>query len=661
MSDTIAQLDVASRKIASIIRMLPSLTDSDNLILENLATEEAMALLHQLASYSAPRTEANNVHDITAICSSTFIKARTLLLQQVTFLVLSLGLRSSTCDPSLSGLLITLLENNTEPHSGPIPCPNFCQIKKRAQLPSVSFFESGSTPQSTTISHNWRHNLVRELSREANCQYDSVTRMVGNICRDLELRCNEVELPLREEQAKSCDLEARLEDTQTKVTGLETHIQAQSFEMDNRIAEKTNLADQCDIYKTRLQEVSQQLEQLRDELNRVKEDNEHTAQIAMERSREKDVDYMTIIAGKDSMLDEQASRLDKSENRAKNLEDELARHQTRVLDDAERIKGNEALIQDLETRSASMQDLANSRQAEIDRLRASEVRLSESIKRTEKLAQEDSEQRDAIIADKSAQLKSVQYCLEELQMKHEQNAKSKEKEIQDLEVNHRSACTKLQGDLREARAEVATARDEGAWRIGKLKKQVKQLRKEREERAAEVAEARSMKSGLLAFMNHMDDQGAMARKQETEIDEGEQSSLDPLASSGTSNSSINEHTLKRKKRNPSSSQRGKSIATKPTPNTRGVRSSMVRSRTPLADLDTTPNPTPTQRITWGKALRLEEDPVLVSQENAEPHHSWIDESFDGGEVFTSTDERHLSALRTPKPTKNDFDETTADV
>lgn len=71
---------------------------------------------------------------------------------------------------------------------------------------SFSIAEQISTPSSQRL--DWRSQLSNELLRQASRNNEVLVESVANICRDLEIRCEQVELPLRAEEERSRKLEA---------------------------------------------------------------------------------------------------------------------------------------------------------------------------------------------------------------------------------------------------------------------------------------------------------------------------------------------------------------------------------------------------------------------------------------------------------------------
>lgn len=108
----------------------------------------------------------------------------------------------------LNSLLSKLCEIGTIP-----PC---CQEFVRCSESScgqLSFFEVKATP-SLQRSLDWRQQLVQELNHDAHRAYNSIVHSVTEVCKDLEVRCEGVEAPLRLERKRIEELQAQLKDFQ---------------------------------------------------------------------------------------------------------------------------------------------------------------------------------------------------------------------------------------------------------------------------------------------------------------------------------------------------------------------------------------------------------------------------------------------------------------
>ena len=681
--DALHRFDSALQLVSNMILNLDQIEDRRQAILEDMTKKDATTLFHQFATQQLPGPDLSSEHELTNVCPSVYIETRNRFHQNLGFFILNIGLRLSSNDAGLVANLITLLEKQTKLLSVPSPSM-MCQAKTTNSAKStLSLFQSGSTPHTKTISHSWKDVLHNELSRDVNRQYESVIRMVGEICRDLESRCSEAEGPFRDEQTKSRDLQAKLEDSRIGYAELEALAQSQNSELSDLRKENNFLLKQAGASEERLQDLRKHLDQMHQEFEQTKSESECVAQAALEKSRQRDLDHMAVVTGKDLILEEQASRLAALEGREKQLEDELARQKLRTSQNAETINNDKALIEELRTVIATAEELAASKQIELDRLTASKAHMIEHKEQIVKEAQEKAEQFERLIADQRTRLETGKVTLEQLQHEHERCESLKDAEIQSLQNLHKSSYEKLHTELEETRKSAATAREQNFTRVTNLQKKLRLLRKEREARAEEAAEARAMKMGFIAFMGNINNQPGHPGKKTQSLESGisrnhsrsranpeqQAPNVSPATfdtSFGSSTSIQSELTPKRMSIRPNSNDHrvhaSKKIKSDTNPSCARIRT----PRTPLADLGATPNSnhlTPAQRISWEKYQHTQGSGGRAFQEENDVRR-WCsnNESFDGGDMFTSADERKSSGI-SPKQQKlwrTSFDETTAD-
>ena len=666
--DALLSLDSGFRTVSAMTTLVPQLENIRTVVLQKLKEQENLALL---ANFGNPVSGLPR-HGSTEICPFFYAETRSRLHRRLLILILGIGLNYSPSEFGLGATLVPLLESQLKGFDAHFLREKCDNSKIRSEPSQLSLFEASSTPQTQTVSHKWKDKLFTELSRDVRHQHESVTRMVGEICRDLELRCSEAEQPFRDEQRRSQGLQKKLEDSQSRISELEAHAQSQTSELDDTRNERNHLLEQVDLTEKRLRDLSSQLEQVHRELSQCKDDHESSAQAAIEKSRQQDLDYMSILTGKDLLFEEQATKLATSEDRIKELDDELGEQKSYAF---QATSSNELVISGLNNDVLLAKEIAAERQLEIDRLVASESQLIMSKEELTKNAEEDLHKHESLFTDLRAQITTERDKRADLEQRHADDIDEKDAELQRLEDLHQASVEKLQMEMRDAHHRAERAREDHLVQISDLKKEIKGLRKEREDRGGEIAEARALKNGFMAFMGNIKDQAHSGHKHSrrsahpitTGNPDLQSKSPVPTASSTSSTSSKSGPTPKRTKRHRVSSQKHATKPTKLDASTRSARRSPIKPpRTPLANLGVGLSPnqlTPTQRIEWAKPqyVASPENQPLKENDKVQGWHS-DDESFGGEDIFTSTDQRQLSAIRnrTPKLLSNSHDETTAD-
>ena len=668
-SNELAQFDNAVRLISTLHGLVFSNPDLRYAIFERLTKSDGLAALQQFVNHDSPSLDFKLGHDSRNICSATYLDIRLQVYRNLAVMILRIGLQSPISNSEVGALLAVLVEKQMPLPSAQSRCPGRPSNIQLQQSGSLSLFEAGSTPRTPTTSHDWRENVARELARDVSRQHEFVVRMLGEICRDLELRCEEAERPFREEQRKSHDLQTRLDFSGIKLTELEVHAQSQRLELENLNSEKNSLVNRAESAEGRLQQMGKQLDMVYQEFEQAKSDFELAAQAAQEKYREQDLDYISVLTGKDLALEERANKIAVTENRIEMLENELCQQKSRTQKDAQIISRNETCMAELNSDLAKASASAESRLLDIERLTASEAHLTDSKASIVEEAEQAAKRHQMLYSEQTAQLHSTQNKLDNLENEYKQYTCKRDAQVQALDEDRKSMCTKFEMDIEEARKNAAEASKVSANQIAELKAKIKRLRKERQERAREVTEARTMKIELMAFIGQTNDQAALATKQPIDAEDGGPlfSSSDPPDCFGSSESNRSGPTSKRTKRHRKSPPAEKAKTPKPTANVPSTRRSrIVWPRTPLANIDNAPNSNdqgPTQRADWQEPQHSENTKSEILQENRKIQ-IWNsdDESFEGGEIFTSTDPGQASATRriTLRSPPNSFDGTTTD-
>lgn len=412
--------------------------------------------------------------------------------------MLRAALRGEPCEEDLGSILDILLEKQTALSSTSPRCVMSSLRKPSLQTAKLSLFEAESTPQTDSISHEWREHLIREMSRNTNCQYESTTRIFGEVCRDLELRCNEAERPLRDEQSKSRSIQARLEGSQAKVAELESQIYVRTSQSEAMKMERNKLKDQVSTSDERLRNLQTSHNQTCQEFDQAKADAERAARHATEAARQQDLAYLATMTGKDAMFEEQAAKLARSEGRVADQEHELAQLEAQASRDVGAITEQNAVNDDLRSAVVAANDMAASRQVDIDRLIESERALNASTEELAAKLQEVSDRNDLLISNLKQELQAAEVKTSELLQEHDAYASAKGAEILRLEESHQNSIEGWRTKLKEARNEATIAARKDASAFAELQGKNKRLREELEEHDKEFSEAQEHFSRFMA-------------------------------------------------------------------------------------------------------------------------------------------------------------------
>lgn len=438
--------------------------------------------------------ESVHGHSTIGVCPSSYREAQAQLHQSLAVMVLESALHASQCGGHFNAAVMTLLLKKQFLHCPAQPASVECVQRRPMNLimPKISLFEAVSTPRVDSVSLNWRDSLIREMSRDVDCQYEGVIRMVGEICRDLELRCNEIERPLREEKSKSRDLQARLESSERDKAELE--LQARNHQLTSSAlqTERDCLVNQVEATGRQLEKLGTNLHKIHQEFDHAKIEAERAAQTAIERAGQQDLAYLATMTGKDEVFEEQSLKLASAEIRVKTLEHELNRTRGLEANSAEKLNNSETHIETLNNAvSASerrVQDLQNEliQTKERDGYNIAKISsneaLVEELDSTIVAVNKTSKQKDSLISNLKDRLQKAEVETSELRLQHETYVSAKDAEIERLDESNRSSNDKWQNELEVAYRVAAAASEQSAAAIAGLHSKVRRLRKEREVR-----------------------------------------------------------------------------------------------------------------------------------------------------------------------------------
>lgn len=423
-------------------------------------------------------------HNNLEVCPLSYHEAQAQLQESLVMMVLESALASQLGGP-FDPAMMTLLLKKQCLHCPAQPASVKCvQRRPRSlQMPKISLFEAVSTPRVDSVSLNWRDSLIRELSRDADCRYEGVVRMVGEICRDLESRCNESERPLREEQSKSRDLQARLESSERDKDDLELRTRNQQSIFSTLQIERDCLAKKVEVAES-------QMEELGTRLYNIHREAECAAQTAIEITRRQDLAYLATITGKDEMLEEQSLKLNSAEQRVELLEHELKCMKEQEANNAEKVNNGEKHIDALNIAVSTSECRIRAFQDEITQTKEQDARniakiisnetVIDELKSTMRASNDAFDQKESLISTLKDRLQKSELETCELRLQHETYISAKDAEIERLNESNRSSNETWQNKIEVAHKSAAAASEKSAAAIDSLRSKVGKLRKERE-------------------------------------------------------------------------------------------------------------------------------------------------------------------------------------
>ena len=659
---SLTEIDNASflfNAFISIVEQSPSFGD---VLLDPALNEDFLLAMDQTISYTPANICTPTMHSPHDPCPRQVIEGLHRTREKATALLLRCALLSrqrpnAKCQP----YLLRLLEVQSK-SSATVPSCEASLKPSTTLCTRISLIDAQGKPRDGSVSHGWKETLIEQMSRDFSSRYEAIIATVGNVCRDLELRCNEVERPLREEQERSTNLQSQVDGYQDLVLKLSDEVQSRMSTIEESKAENDHLHKQLNSKEGRLKDVSSRLEGIQEEFKKAIVEAQRAAEAAAESSRERDLAYLATLKSRDKMYEKQTTELATARTRMAASEADRNEASEQVTEKAEQIRDMASTIVGLRTKLADIEATTTVKDSEIASLKQSQQRSMTEKDEAGSIAREASSRKDSAIATLQSNLESAKSETVDLQLKFDDFVRSTEAERNKLELSHGAIIIKLSEKAAEEARRMSKAEEENRLALANLQRMNARLRKDHVKRTKEFAEAEKLSRKLMAVVGIQSplaspsaevvkhDQHCRPEEIESTMSsKGFENTPANSASFGSGSSSqSNGPTPKRTKTQRSLlARRAREpihVITSKTP----ARTSLRASRQPLGDVLTAQN----RRFTIAgvsyhkKEIFAPIDPssgILEGAVDDQPLQS--DESFGGDDLFTSTDQKQLSALK----------------
>ena len=233
--------------------------------------------------------------------------------------------RAETILPNLLKMLEDLKRSVIASHTFP-STPTLKRKTLSTLLPATASVPGGS--------HDWRSTLLQALTNQAGQTHETIIDHMREVCHDLELRCENVEEPLRNVTAQLKALAAEHERTKSHCEAL-LKKNSQSAQM---ISE---LNGEKDRFRQRVESLASQLRAAQEEVQRTRKEAEYAVCKMDTRARDAELEYSATITAKDDLIDDLQLQVEDLKG-----EQEALQRQVAGLE-----KGRRSLTEQLETLS----------------------------------------------------------------------------------------------------------------------------------------------------------------------------------------------------------------------------------------------------------------------------------------------------------------------
>lgn len=671
-TESLRRLDSAAtiaENLAAAINQSPDLCQTVARLISN---RESLALLQVFVKHTS-MLPLDPTDEAICVCACAVMHTHSRLRESMSLILLESALRCSGDDHAvLKATLAPLLRSVAS-----VPQTDCIKRPRRSKGALISLFEAGSTPRMISVSHDWRENLAKELVFDAQHRSDAVIRIVGEVCRDLELRCEDVERPLREEQCRSRDLETELVKSECQKQEQETDAEHLTVKLQDLEHAKGALEEQVSSKDILLNDLSRKIDMIEEDFRCAKVDAQRTAENATETARQQDLAYLATLAGKDEINDAQNSALIASERQIKSLERDLAQVRSREKEAAGRALEQNKFIDEMKRYSSDKDQLLESKELEILSSLKSKADLQTLLNDASSKADLAFHERESTVAKLKLSLSAADTETADLKEMHRLKIAEQAASFLKHEEQCQSVVKSLQAELQQTRCEATKNLEARDTTILTLESKFEKCWQEHQAQGRASAEAQHLVSKLTAIVGtKLPVTMGFAKEPDNRVpaSAGDNASIKHKAkavkrprncSSGSSTSCASPGDQSLRYLNANHDSRSRSAVKCKSQNVKHDGDLRLGNRPPLAAVSQSGSMPKRKQIgplsfMSPKKLVAPGDPISEGiDENVDlPMES--DESFGDLNIFTSTNPEQLQALDHEAPFST-YDETTREL
>ncbi|KAL8873227.1 MAG: hypothetical protein Q9174_001274 [Haloplaca sp. 1 TL-2023] len=452
-----------------------------------LSLDALAAPLDRLLSSSSDNPTNHIDHDHCDTCPYLYAEQQLDLQRTICTLFLKTSLFAQQDEASLDPQIgAALLDKITSMKVSLHTCIRYTNNSHNHVSLSMPSFEDKGMAENTAASRDWRSRIKTQLSRNVDQQFQSIARTLGEACGDLERRCSEIEKPLRNEQAKSSQLHAALEESRMRAQDLISHSHEQSMIMEALEEEKSGWGHIIGDKERIIREQSRRVEELLREVHQANVRTEDATQKCRDRVKELELLHATSLAEKQETLESEHQKKQEIEIRLGEAAARAARLQ------AENDMGNRetsrlrAVSTEQKTIIHEAQALVSEKQVQLDQQRQFLNRLQGKGERMES-------EIERLLSDCSGK----QADLEDKIV-----AMGRHNMMAELQHHSETRIQRLQATMKEDNeAAIRHARESNA-RIRHLEDKLARTMEELKAREEDLEEAKELQDQITAFVNN---------------------------------------------------------------------------------------------------------------------------------------------------------------
>ncbi|KAK7513367.1 uncharacterized protein IWZ02DRAFT_80161 [Phyllosticta citriasiana] len=468
-------------------------------ILLAVAADDFRPCLQKFLANPAPQSNATTKSDKS--CLTFALEQGRLLSLGICSTILRAALFSQSDEIGMEAQIATQLMQKQIEFAAPLSACKHDMMTERSGG-KISLFQQACTPRTQPESHDWRGRLATDLQSQDRLRMELIERRLGEVCRDLETRCETVEEPLRVEKQRNQDLQAEIHrlheqnlDLVTQASELEEREIDRELCMQGLEDEKSQVEVELKTACERNDTLEERLHELQGSMEKAIQRAEETLDSVRRDFDRKEADLRALLITTETAAEEKDSEIQLLRSHAETVEADLQDKTQTITDEkmakaelekkleltlrqldeeralkdkseAEKSELNQSL-QGLRSEGEALAEALRQARASIDRLEAEhKTKIATMIEEMEALRQAgESELQKTLDEAKitqgslQAQMQTAKDEISKLVQKQEvdyQELQSRDEKIVELQEEIRT----FKGTLLETKADLADAENE---------------------------------------------------------------------------------------------------------------------------------------------------------------------------------------------------------
>ncbi|KAL8703478.1 MAG: hypothetical protein Q9201_003352 [Fulgogasparrea decipioides] len=478
----------------------------------------------------ANASPTNVDHDHTDTCPHIVAEKQTILRQAICTLFLKTSIFAQQDELGLDANTgSALLDLHSRLRAATPACQRYAKNDRAPRLPSTSLFQAGSTPESIAGSAQWRTRIKDDLARNAEHHYHMIVRTMGQVCEDLERRCNDVERPLHDEQAKSEQLRTALEESRLRVEELRSRCHEQSLIMEGLDNEKSALTTQLRNLEHERDELSNQVVGLRQEIREATRRAEDATENSKMKAKELKLTHAAAIAEQHEALEAHHRKELALTARIEHLEDDATKMRAEEHAVSKELASLKAAVSEQQMALGEAHTIHHEKQGRldrqqemIDRLEADKNGMQIEIGDLSDICQN----LRGDLADRNATIDSQSSELNNLRCSFETEVSAQNSKLVELRQSSGERIQQLQTLLSQQAEDAAEVAQEYNTKIRHLEHKLIKSRKALEAREDELEEAQELQKQVMSLWGKQRQRNTRVGKESTAPISSQSDSMD---------------------------------------------------------------------------------------------------------------------------------------